>query len=242
MSDQLNDQADDRATEAPGPVGGPSTVAALLLGRPPMVRELPAFDPADAPGTPGPLFAEWLVLALRDGVLDPQVAALSTVGSDGIPDARMLVLRDVDPPGDDWVFAIDADSPKGRQLAVHPGAALTVYWPLQGRQIRVRGTVRPAAPEVSAAEFATRSPGARVAALVGHQSEPLSSLAEYDEAAASVRRLLDRAPRTALPTHTVHLLRACEVEFWQGDGARRHVRLCYTRTGPAQWSRTLLWP
>ncbi|WP_371480567.1 pyridoxal 5'-phosphate synthase [Kitasatospora sp. NBC_00315] len=237
MSDQVNDQA-----YPPMADGAPQTVAELLFGRPPMVRELPSFDPDGTPSTPGPLFAEWLALALRDGVLDPQVVTLSTVGTDGVPDARMLVLRDVDAAGADWVFAIDADSPKGRQLAAHPVAAMTAYWPLQGRQVRVRGTVRPAAPEVSAAEFATRSPGARVAALVGHQSEPLSSLGEYEDAAVSARRLLGDASASLVPTHTVYTLRACEVEFWQGDASRRHVRLCYTRTGPGEWARTLLWP
>ena len=236
--------------------GAPSAVAGLLLGRPPMARALPDFDPGRAPAAPGPLFADWLAAALAAGVLDPQVAALSTIGADGVPDARMLVLRDVDADGGSWVFAIDADSPKGRQLAAHPVAALTLYWPLQGRQIRVRGAVVPARPQVSAAEFATRSPGARAAALVGRQSEPLGSLADYDNAAAAVGRLLEEAPDTAAPTHTVYTLRAQEVEFWQGDQTRRHVRLHYSRprtVGTAEtvrsnatdgtgWATTLLWP
>ncbi|MFC9325200.1 pyridoxal 5'-phosphate synthase [Kitasatospora sp. NPDC057015] len=232
----------------PRPAGpDPSAVAALLAGRPPMARPLPFFEPEGAPDAPGPLFADWLAGAFAAGVLDPQVVTLSTIGADGLPDARALVLRDVDADGGGWIFAIDADSPKGRQLAGHPVAAMTLYWPLQGRQVRVRGAVEAAPREVSAAEFATRSPGARAAVLVGRQSEPLASLADYDLAADRVGRLLDLDPAATAPTHTVYTLRAREVEFWQGDQSRRHVRLRYTRTDagdPAEtrWERTLLWP
>ncbi|MFD0259220.1 pyridoxal 5'-phosphate synthase [Kitasatospora indigofera] len=258
------------SVDAPRPAGpGRSVVAGLLFGRPPMARALPFFDPERAPDAPGPLFADWLAGAFAAGVLDPQVVTLSTIGTDGAPDARALVLRDVDADGGAWVFAIDADSPKGRQLAGHPVAAMTLYWPAQGRQVRVRGTVEAAPPAVSAAEFATRSPGARAATLVGHQSEPLPSPAAYDLAAEEVARRLELDPAVVAPTHTVYTLRAREVEFWQGDQSRRHVRLHYRRTdaeaggavageaatggaaageapagdhAPAGWQRTLLWP
>ncbi|MFJ6617404.1 pyridoxal 5'-phosphate synthase [Kitasatospora sp. NPDC091335] len=221
------------------------SVPELLLGRPPMARPLPSFDHEAAPAEPGPLFVDWLATALHAGVLDPQAFTLSTVDADGMPDARVLVLRDIDPAGTGWNFSAAADSPKGRQLADHPAAALTVYWPQLGRQVRVRGTVERAADLVAAAEFATRSPAARVGALVGRQSESLGSLAEYDEAVAVARRRLETHPDAVAPGHAVYTLWAHEVEFWQGDAERRHVRLRYTRTGPVsspEWSRTLLWP
>ncbi|MEU9073614.1 pyridoxal 5'-phosphate synthase [Kitasatospora sp. NPDC048538] len=223
----------------------PRSVPELLLGRPPMARPLPSFDAESAPAEPGPLFVDWLATALAAGVPDPQVVTLSTVDADGLPDARVLVLRDVDASGTGWVFSAAADSPKGRQLADHPAAALTVYWPQLGRQVRVRGTVERAADLVAAAEFATRSPAARVGALVGRQSEPLGSLTEYDEAVAVARRRLEATPDAVAAGHAVYTLWAHEVEYWQGDAERRHVRLRYTRTGPVrtpEWSRTLLWP
>ncbi|MEU3559394.1 pyridoxal 5'-phosphate synthase [Kitasatospora sp. NPDC006786] len=224
---------------------GPRSVPELLLGRPPMARPLPSFDHAAAPTEPGPLFVDWLATALHAGVLDPQAFTLSTVDADGMPDARVLVLRDVDAAGTGWNFSAAADSPKGRQLAGHPAAALTVYWPQLGRQVRVRGTVERAADLVAAAEFATRSPAARVGALVGRQSEPLGSVDEYDEAEAVARRRLETYPDAVAAGHAVYTLWAHEVEFWQGDAQRRHIRLRYTRTGPVsspEWSRTLLWP
>ncbi|MEV7774434.1 pyridoxal 5'-phosphate synthase [Kitasatospora sp. NPDC086791] len=223
----------------------PRSVPELLLGRPPMARPLPFFDHEAASAEPGPLFVDWLATALDAGVLDPQAFTLSTVDADGMPDARVLVLRDVDAAGTGWNFSAAADSPKGRQLADHPAAALTVYWPQLGRQVRVRGSVERALNLVAAAEFATRSPAARASSLVGRQSEPLATLTEYDEAEAVARRRLEAHPDVVPPGHAVYTLWAQEVEFWQGDSQRRHVRLRYTRTGPVDspdWSRTLLWP
>ena len=221
-------------------------VAELLLGHPPMDGALPSFDPDRTPAAAGQLFVEWLTEAVAGGVVDPQVVTLSTVDADGSPDARVVILRDVDAQVGGWMVAADADSPKGRQLAVRPEAALTVYWPQQGRQVRIRGRVGQEPPQVSAAEFRTRSPASRLAALVGHQSEPLGSLAAYDTAVREAEALLDDAPDAAPPGHTVYWLQAREVEFWQGSPDRRHIRLLYVRNGPAAatagWTRTLLWP
>jgi len=221
-------------------------VADLLLGHAPMDYALPSFDSDRAPAGPGQLFVDWLTDAVAADVVDPQVVTLSTVDADGSPDARVVVLRDVDVQAGGWMFAADADSPKGRQLAVRPEAALTAYWARQGRQIRIRGRVREESPQVSAAEFRTRSPASRLAALVGRQSEPLGSLAAYDEAAREAGALLEDAPDAVSPGHTVYWLLAREVEFWQGSADRRHIRLLYVRNGPtaaaAGWTRTLLWP
>jgi pyridoxamine 5'-phosphate oxidase len=221
-------------------------VAELLLGRPPMDRALPSFDPDRAPAGAGQLFVDWLTEAVAEGVADPQVVTLSTVDADGAPDARVLVLRDVDVQAGAWVFAADADSPKGRQIAVCAEAAMTVYWPPMGRQIRIRGRIGQAGPEAAADDFLSRSSASRIAALVGRQSEPLGSLAAYDEAVREAEALEEVAPDLVAPGHTVYLLRAREVEFWQGSADRRHIRLLYVRKGPpegvAAWSRTLLWP
>jgi pyridoxamine 5'-phosphate oxidase len=118
-----------------------SRLVEVLVQHPPMARDLPGFDAADVPGEPASLFVEWLLGAIEAGVPDAQVVTLSTVDGDGLPDARALVLRDVDVDRAGWVFWTDADSPKGRQLAAHPVAAMTVYWPALGRQVRIRGTV-----------------------------------------------------------------------------------------------------
>lgn len=219
-----------------------SEVRDLLARAPLMARTLPTFDPEAAPASPAGLFATWLGEAVAIGVLDPGAALLSTAGADGRPDARIVALRDVEPAEDGWVFAADAASPKGVQLAQRPAAALTFYWPLQGRQIRVRGDVTQATREVSLADFHSRSPSSKVAGLVGRQSTPLAALARWDDAAEGARGQLANNPEAAPPGHTVYTLAAHQVEFWQGDEGRRHVRLRYSQSADGGWERTLLWP
>ncbi|WP_228080072.1 pyridoxine/pyridoxamine 5'-phosphate oxidase [Streptomyces profundus] len=214
----------------------------LLARAPLMARPLPPFDPGAAPASPGRLFVDWLAAATDAGVLDPGAALLSTAGADGRPDARVVALRDVEQADAGWVFAADTASPKGVQLAQRPAAALSFYWPAQGRQIRIRGDVTQATAEVSVADFRNRSPVSRVAGLIGRQSTPMESLTAWDTAAEAARRQLDNNQDAHPPGHTVFTLRAHQVEFWQGDAGRRHVRLGYHQSTDGTWRRTLLWP
>ncbi len=214
----------------------------LLRDRPPMARELPAFDPAAAPADPAALYVEWLLAALAADVPDAQVVTVSTVAEDGHPDARMLVLRDIDVRRGAWTFHADARSPKGRQLAATPWAALTSYWPALGRQIRLRGRVEAVSLEQAAPEARGLSPAAHIATLVGRQSLPLAGPAEFERAWESAAALRERDPATAAPGHTRYAVLAEEVEFWQGDQHRRHVRLAYRRQDDGGWHHGLRWP
>jgi pyridoxamine 5'-phosphate oxidase len=213
----------------------------LLFSRPAMARDLPGFDPQTAPAGPGELFVDWLTGALRAGVPDAQVAVLGSTGLDGAPDARVVTLRELDPVADVWSFHADARSPKGRQLAADPRAALTFYWPAQGRQVRVRGTVQTAEPERMAAVFRQLSPKSRTAALVGRQSEPLAGAAWFRAAWEVAEQELAQDPELVVPAYTQYGVRAEQVEFWQGSADRQHVRLVYRRAG-ADWTRELAWP
>lgn len=214
----------------------------LLRERPPMARELPAFDPAAAPDEPAPLYVDWLLEAVEAGVPDAQVVTVSTVDEHAHPDARILVLRDVDVARGAWSFHADARSPKGRQLAAAPWAALTAYWPALGRQVRVRGPVE--AVELASAPPDVRglSPAAHVATLVGRQSTPLAGPEEFERAWQSAAALRERDASVAAPGHTRYTVLAEQVEFWQGDRDRRHVRLAYRRRPDDSWHRGLLWP
>lgn len=227
----------------PGP-GGARRLAGLLAQAPLMARELPGFDAGDVPADPAELFARWLVLARAAGVQDAHAVTLATVGADGTPDARVVALRDVDVPAGRWFVATSADSPKGAQLAACPAAAMCLYWPAQGRQIRVRGPVTACPAQAAAEDFAARSPAAKTAALVGRQSRPLPSPAAYAAAESAARDRLAQDPATVPPDHRVYALHATAVEFWQGAADRRHVRLLYTRPAPdaEAWEHRLLWP
>ncbi|KAB8275875.1 hypothetical protein BDV30DRAFT_224653 [Aspergillus minisclerotigenes] len=93
---------------------------------------------ANFPDTPQDAFRMWLDEAIRAGVKEPHAMTLATVDEQGYPDARVLILKNIDERG--WHFAVKADSPKAQQLEANGYAALTFYWPQVGRQIRVRGT------------------------------------------------------------------------------------------------------
>ncbi|WP_030761405.1 MULTISPECIES: pyridoxine/pyridoxamine 5'-phosphate oxidase [unclassified Streptomyces] len=201
---------------------------------------LPGFDTAAAPAEPLPLFREWFVQAARAGQLEPHTMSLATVDGQGRPDVRTLMLHDADARG--WHFASHATSAKGAQLAGRPDAALGFYWPSVGRQVRVRGRVIACGPEESRADLAVRSRGALAAALTGRQSEVLGSMEELARVSAAAWERAGAEPDAPAPTWTRYVLEPVEVEFFQGDAARRHVRLRYSRTAAGSWDRELLWP
>ncbi|MGW7196250.1 pyridoxine/pyridoxamine 5'-phosphate oxidase [Streptomyces chryseus] len=200
---------------------------------------LPAFDPGTAPADPLPLFRQWFVAAAEAGQSEPHTMSLATAGPDGLPDVRTLMLHDADERG--WHFASHATSAKGRQLAADPHAALGFYWPAQGRQVRVRGQVVTGTPEEAYADLHARSTGALASALVGRQSEVLRSREELARASEAAWARAEAEPDAESATWTVYVLEPREVEFFQGDERRRHVRLRYRREGDT-WVRELLWP
>lgn len=197
------------------------------------------FDPDTVPSDPAGLFVQWLREAVDDGVIEPHAMTLSTNDVTGRPDARTLILKDL---GDDqWWFATDAHSTKGIQLADCPWAALTFYWPAVGRQVRVRGTVTPGSPELSAADFRARGTVAKAVALASRESQPLADLATCADAVADARRRLTAQPDLVSPSWCSYALVAQTAEFWQADHDRQHLRVQYQRR-PEGWAHTLLWP
>ncbi|WP_327293454.1 pyridoxine/pyridoxamine 5'-phosphate oxidase [Streptomyces sp. NBC_01198] len=216
-----------------------SDLRELLRGLDVFSGDLPEFDLDALPADPRELFLDWLLDAVRAGVREPHAMTLSTLGADGDPSARVLIVKDVSPDG--WHFAADAGSPKGRELAGHPAAALTFYWSPLARQVRVRGRVTAGAGDTGAADFLARSPGARAEALLGRQSTPLPDLATRDAAVRAAAARIAREPGRVAPGWTLYTLRPDSVEFWQGDRDRRHTRVDYTRTDDG-WKRGLLWP
>ncbi|MFF3020333.1 pyridoxal 5'-phosphate synthase [Streptomyces sp. NPDC057939] len=202
---------------------------------------LPRFDAEAAPDEPLPLFRDWFVGAARAGQSEPHTMSLATVDAEGRPDVRTLMLHEADGRG--WHFASHATSAKGVQLAARPEAALGFYWPLVGRQVRVRGSVTACGPEESRADLAVRSRGALAAALTGRQSEVLESTAELARVSAEAWERAGTDPDAPAPTWTRYVLAPAEVEFFQGDAARRHTRLRYRRAADGTgWVRELLWP
>lgn len=215
------------------------TVRELLSALPVFDVALPPFDPAGAPGDPVALFLRWLAEAVDAGVREPHAMTVSTIDAEGLPDARVVTLKDVDAEG--WHFSTSRASAKGRQLAATGVVALSFYWREQGRQVRLRGPVVAADPARCAEDFLSRPEASRVAGLVGRQSEVLADPALLDAELDRARRRLTVDGRAVDETHTIYTLHPRSVEFWQGEEERRHIRLRYLRAG-GTWTRDRLWP
>ena len=197
------------------------------------------FDVDQAPEHPAELFLDWLTTAIDGDVLEPHAMTVSTVDEGGRPSSRVLILKGIDDGR--WRFATSRMSRKGQELAGNPWAAANFHWKEQGRQVRLRGRVREAGAEVAARDFLARPEASRIASAVGHQSEELEDPAELEDALRESRTRVTEEP-DEVPAHwTVYDLIPDEVEFWQADSERRHIRLRY-RLSDGRWERMRLWP
>lgn len=151
----------------------------------------------------------------------------------------MLIVKAVDAAG--WHFAVSSVSQKGRDLAAHPSAALTFYWPALVRQVRVVGAVVSDGAAASAEDFRARPMGSRAMALTLRQSQPLDDVNELDAEIAKAHRKLSDEPDLVPDEWISYAVRPNEVEFWEGSPDRRHRRLAYYRA-EGGWDRSQLWP
>jgi pyridoxamine 5'-phosphate oxidase len=201
--------------------------------------DLPAFDPDCAPEHPADLFLDWLVEAIDAGVREPHAMTLSTVDSGGRPSSRVLILKGL--ADGRWHFATSRSSRKGRELAATPWAAASFYWSEVGRQVRLRGQVLDGGPEDAARDFLARPEVSRAESLVGNQSRVLKDRADLDAALNDARARAIADPGLVPTDWALYHLVPDEVEFWQADRERRHVRVRY-ELREQRWSRDLLWP
>ena len=217
----------------------PPTWRDRLRELPVFTGELPDFDSDAAPADPLVLFQEWLNSAIDAGVSQPQAMALATADGTGDPSVRTLLLKDI--TADGLWFATLSSSPKGRDLAENPRAAVVLYWREQGRQIRVSGTVEAGSRDLARSDFLRRHPNARAIAAVGTQSEPIGSDDEYAVAVAEQQARIAADAEYVPEEWVAYLFRPESWEFWQASRERDQVRLRYLASA-AGWSRDILWP
>jgi len=187
------------------------------------------------------LFAEWFELAKRKEINDPNAMTLATVDADGLPNARMVLLKDIDERG--LSFFTNLDSAKGRELAANPRAALVFHWKSIRRQVRARGLVERVSDAEADAYFATRAKGAQIGAWASPQSRPMEGRFALERRIAeeTARRGLGKIPR---PLHwSGFRLVPVEIEFWVNRPFRLHDRLVFRRdrAGTA-WRSERLYP
>jgi pyridoxamine 5'-phosphate oxidase len=202
-------------------------------------RDFPPLQEDDLDADPFAQFDDWYELAAAEVPLQDAMT-LATVGEDGAPDARMVLLKGHGPDG--FRFFTNFGSTKGDQIAADPRAALIVYWREHDRQVRARGPLERLSEADSDAYFASRPRESRLGAWASPQSRPLEGRADLDRRLAAVRERfagIDDVPRPE--TWGGFRLAPLTIEFWQGQGARLHDRFLYTR-GSDGWSIQRLAP
>jgi pyridoxamine 5'-phosphate oxidase len=171
--------------------------------------------------------------------VDTVPAAFATVGSDGRPSLRIVLVRQVDDRG--FVFHTNYNSRKGRELAGNPNGALCFHWPALEEQIRVEGTVEPLPATESDAYFAERPRGSQIGAWASLQSADLPSRetleARYREYEARFEGAIVPRPSFWGGFRIVPVV----MEFWYGRSDRLHDRIAYTRDGE-RWVLRRLYP
>ena len=170
---------------------------------------------------------------------EPTAMMLATVGADGEPSLRVVLLKSVDGRG--FVFYTNYESRKGRELLAHPKAALCFHWQPLERQVRIEGEAEPVAPEEADAYFATRARLSQIGAWASRQSRPLSNDAELD---ARVHEMEDRFAGGAVPRPphwSGFRVVPRRMEFWRNRAFRLHERLVYERE-EGNWRVTRLYP
>ena len=181
----------------------------------------------------------WLAEADAAGVVLANAMALATVGSDGAPSVRHVLLRHITNTG--ITFFTNRTSRKAREIAANHRAACTLYWRELDRQVCVRGAVTELPAADSDAYFATRPRDAQLGAWASEQSQPLEDRATLELRVEEARERFagEDVPR---PEHWGgYLLTPDEVECWQGRPYRLHDRFRYTRDGAA-WTLQRLYP
>lgn len=185
----------------------------------------------------------WLEEARASEPNDPNAIALASVDADGLPDVRMVLLKDIDGQGLDgsFIFYTNYDSAKGRQIEASGKAAFVMHWKSLHRQIRVRGTVtREDGPQADA-YYDSRALQSRLGAWASRQSQPLDARATLVAEAAKAG--LRHGPRPARPPFWGgYRITPSHLEFWADGAFRLHDRFRWTRDADAGWSVERLYP
>lgn len=185
------------------------------------------------------LFIDWLADAGAHEVNDSNAMTLSTVDADGLPDARIVLLKDVDQRG--FTFYSNRESAKGLELAARPVAALTFHWKSLRRQVRVRGAVEPVTVEEADAYFASRARESRIGAWASDQSRVLDARETLEAAVARETARFDGHEVDRPERWTGWRVMPQSVEFWRDRPFRLHDRLRFLRAGDG-WASERLWP
>ena len=192
-------------------------------------------------GEPFDLFGTWFQEAQSSEPNDPNGMALATADASGLPNLRMVLMKEWDVNG--FVFYTNAESAKGTELAANMQAAGLFHWKSLRRQVRFRGVVSIVSEEQSDAYFQSRPRDSRIGAWASQQSRPLESRFALEKAVAAyaAKYAIGTVPRP--PYWKGFCIAPLYFEFWRDKPFRLHERIAFTRPSPdAPWARSQLYP
>ena len=187
------------------------------------------------------LFAAWFEQAARSEPREPTAMSLATVGADGLPNVRMVLMKGFGEAG--FVFYTNVDSQKGHELDREQKAALLFHWKSANRQVRLRGPVERIEDAEADAYFATRPRLTQIGAWASKQSAPLESPHAFEKAIAYYTAKFGLGTVSRPPNWTGYRLRPLQIEFWQERPFRLHDRLEFRREAlDTPWHKARLYP
>ena len=185
------------------------------------------------------LFERWLADAVKSEPNDANAMTLATVDAEGMPDARMVLLKGVDAGG--FCFFTNFESAKGGELLAHPKAALVFHWKSLRRQVRVRGDVTPVTEAEADAYHKSRARSSQIGAWASEQSRELPDRLALERRIAEIGLKFGLGPVPRPPHWSGFRVQPATIEFWRDRPFRLHERLAFDRAGDA-WTVRRLYP
>ncbi|WP_247878772.1 pyridoxamine 5'-phosphate oxidase [Niveispirillum sp. SYP-B3756] len=184
-------------------------------------------------------FQTWFAEAEATEVNDANAMSVATVGANGRPSLRILLLKGFDQRG--FAFFTNMQSRKGDQLAANAVAALTFHWKSMRRQVRIEGLVEPVTPQEADEYFASRPRGSQIGAWASQQSRPLDKRETLEAAIRDVEARYEGQPVPRPPHWSGYRVVPDYIEFWQDREFRLHDRIVFTRTD-GEWAKQRFYP